>query len=54
MRGGSLTTLQKLLGHASLAMTMRYAHLSKGHLTEAMAGFTIFPTIKKSIKNSAE
>jgi integrase len=54
MGGGSLTTLQKLLGHATLAMTMRYAHLSKGHLTEAMAGFTIFPSIKKSIKKSAE
>jgi integrase len=54
MQGGSLTTLQKLLGHASLAMTMRYAHLSKGHLTEAMAGFSILPGIKKSIKKSPE
>ena len=44
MQGGSITSLQKLLGHASLAMTMRYAHLSKGHLQEAMATFTILPS----------
>lgn len=29
MRGGSLRALQKVLGHADLKMTMRYAHLSK-------------------------
>ncbi|MGH7391537.1 MAG: site-specific integrase [Candidatus Rokuibacteriota bacterium] len=34
MRGGSLAALQALLGHATLAMTMRYAHLSQGHLRD--------------------
>jgi integrase len=29
MRGGSLGALQKVLGHADIKMTMRYAHLSK-------------------------
>jgi len=29
MRGGSLGALQKILGHADIKMTMRYAHLSK-------------------------
>ena len=29
MRGGSLRALKKILGHADLKMTMRYAHLSK-------------------------
>ena len=29
MRGGSLAALQKILGHADIKMTMRYAHLSK-------------------------
>ena len=48
MQGGSLTALQKLLGHATLAMTMRYAHLSKGHLQEAMATFTILPSANGS------
>jgi len=32
MRGGSLQALQKLLGHATLAMTMRYAHLAPDYL----------------------
>ena len=37
MRGGSLPALQRVLGHASLAMTMRYAHLSPEHLRGEMA-----------------
>ena len=37
MRGGSRPALQKILGHASLAMTMRYAHLSPEHLRGEMA-----------------
>ena len=32
MRGGSLQALQKILGHATLAMTQRYAHLSPDYL----------------------
>ncbi|WP_333908710.1 tyrosine-type recombinase/integrase [Pseudomonas sp. Q1-7] len=29
--GGNILSLQKILGHASLSMTMRYAHLATGH-----------------------
>jgi integrase len=36
MRGGKIQELQQILGHASLAMTMRYAHLSPAHLRSAM------------------
>ncbi|MCY1296296.1 Tyrosine recombinase XerC [compost metagenome] len=36
MNGGNILTLQKILGHASLAMTMRYAHLSPDHLQDAV------------------
>ena len=36
MRGGSLQALQKILGHASLAMTQRYAHLSPDYLRAEM------------------
>ena len=32
MRGGSLLALKEILGHATLAMTMRYAHLAPEHL----------------------
>ncbi len=35
MNGGDIITLQKILGHSSIIMTMRYAHLSKEHLAEA-------------------
>ena len=33
--GGDILTLQKLLGHGSIKMTMRYAHLAPDHLEEA-------------------
>ena len=36
MNGGNILVLQKVLGHASLAMTMRYAHLAPDHLQEAV------------------
>jgi integrase len=35
--GASLPELQKLLGHATLAMTMRYAHLAPKHLRSAVS-----------------
>ena len=34
--GGSILTLQKILGHSSLQMTMRYSHLAPGALEEAV------------------
>ncbi|MBF0456100.1 MAG: tyrosine-type recombinase/integrase [Magnetococcales bacterium] len=36
MNGGNIIALQKILGHQSLTMTMRYAHLSPEHLKEAV------------------
>jgi hypothetical protein len=36
MSTGDLPALQKILGNATLAQTMRYAHLAKGHLRKAM------------------
>jgi hypothetical protein len=37
MRGVTPKELQELLGHASLAMTMRYAHLAPEHLRIAVS-----------------
>lgn len=34
MNGGNILVLQRILGHASLTMTMRYAHLAPEHLQE--------------------
>lgn len=35
MRGGDIYKLQKLLGHSSVQMSERYAHLSPEHLKDA-------------------
>jgi len=32
---GNILTLQKILGHSNLTMTMRYAHMAPDHLEEA-------------------
>jgi integrase len=37
MNGGNILALQKLLGHGSLTMTMRYAHLGPDHLQEVVS-----------------
>ncbi|MDE2313517.1 MAG: tyrosine-type recombinase/integrase [Elusimicrobia bacterium] len=39
MKTGNLPALQNLMGHATTAMTLRYAHLAKGHLQSEMALF---------------
>jgi len=36
MSGGSIVSLQKILGHADINMTMRYAHLAPDHLQDAV------------------
>jgi site-specific recombinase XerD len=36
MAGVDLSTVQKLLGHKSILMTQRYAHLAPGHLQDAV------------------
>lgn len=46
MGGGHIVTLKEILGHASLNMTMRYAHLAPEHLNDAirlgpLAGITL-------------
>jgi integrase len=36
MKGADLAAVQKLLGHKSITMTMRYAHLSAAHTKNAV------------------
>ncbi|WP_410506520.1 hypothetical protein [Marinomonas sp. GJ51-6] len=35
MNGGNILTLQKVLGHSDIKMTMRYGHLAPDYLEEA-------------------
>ncbi|MCL4322041.1 MAG: site-specific integrase [Deltaproteobacteria bacterium] len=37
MKGVDLAAVQKLLGHKSITMTMRYAHLAPGHVKKAVS-----------------
>lgn len=39
MRTNDLTALQRVLGHSTPAMTLRYAHLGRGHMMSNMAAF---------------
>ncbi len=36
INGGNILTLQKILGHSDIQMTMTYAHLSDDHLNETL------------------
>jgi site-specific recombinase XerD len=36
MKGTDLATVQQLLGHASISMTMRYSHLAPEHRANAV------------------
>jgi hypothetical protein len=36
IKGATLRTVQELLGHQSLTMTMRYSHLSEEHKSDAV------------------
>jgi integrase len=54
MNGANLKTVQELLGHKNIAMTMRYAHLSQQHKKEAVnllngMGASKNPTCHKSV-----
>ncbi|MCX5784344.1 MAG: tyrosine-type recombinase/integrase [Elusimicrobia bacterium] len=52
MRTGDLPTLQQILGHANIQMTMRYAHLSDKHMSDKMAILSKTLTIKNCTKTA--
>jgi integrase len=60
MAGVDLTTVKELMGHKTIAMTLRYAHLAPGHKRAAITVLdrasrkvpTIFPTIGEEADRS--
>jgi integrase len=52
MGGINLRTVQTLLGHKDLRMTMRYSHLSPEHLREAVQNLDKSLTLKEGIREN--
>jgi site-specific recombinase XerD len=48
MKGVDLVTVKELLGHADIAMTMRYAHLAPDHRRLAVAKLDFSPPVDTS------
>ena len=44
MAGGSILTLQKLLGHHDVKVTMKYAHLARDFMAAEAARVSFTPT----------
>ncbi|MEC6798167.1 tyrosine-type recombinase/integrase [Photobacterium sp. S4TG1] len=42
MNGGNILVLKEILGHSDITMTMRYAHFSPDHLSEALTKNPLF------------
>lgn len=49
MSGVDFTTVGRLLGHKTLTMTLRYAHLAPQHLADAVSKLVGFGSIQPSI-----
>lgn len=53
MNGGNILVLQKILGHSTITMTMRYAHFAPDHLEDAVR-FNPISMLKNGGKVAAE
>lgn len=49
MAGGNILTLQRLLGHADIKMTMIYAHLAPDFMAAEVARMTFAPTVPSDV-----
>lgn len=53
MAGVNLRAVQELLGHKDIKMTMRYSHLSRQHLQEAVGllGMSLTGELQKQMES---
>lgn len=54
MSGGNLLALQRLLGHSTPTMTMRYAHLAPDYLASEVARMTFAPPAPAGVSDLGE
>jgi integrase len=54
MAGTDLVTVKELLGHSSLDMVLRYAHLSPGHMQAAVQRLDSFTDESEETANQEE
>lgn len=52
--GQPLTAVRDLLGHASLAVTHRYAHLAPAHLVQAVAALPSIGSASQSVHSAPQ
>ena len=49
MAGVDLVAVKEILGHRDIVTTLRYAHLSPGHLREAINRGSLIGTVTKTV-----
>jgi site-specific recombinase XerD len=54
MGGEDIRTVQELMGHKTITITMKYAHLSPKHLMKAVQGLVKVPGEKESTKGTED
>ena len=52
LKGGTLKDVQELMGHKSMTMTLRYAHLTQEHKRNAVNLLNDLPAPKQSEKST--
>jgi len=54
MNGCDVKTLQELMGHKEIKITMRYSHLSRDHVRESVKLLDTIWTPNQKTKNSSK